>query len=137
MNPEGVHPRLFAAWALVGVVGAVGVLAAFTPLMFLLLVAVALAVVLVIKGGVTREAYGLATGLGVVLLVVAWLNRGGPGEVCRVVGGSRDCTTEWSPWPWLLLGLVGIVAGALLARLGRRAPKGRGRIASPGQENGS
>jgi hypothetical protein len=46
-------------------------------------------------------------------LLVAYLNRGGPGNVCTTTATSQSCTTEWSPWPWLAAGLLLVAAGAV------------------------
>lgn len=39
---------------------------------------------------------------------------GGPGNVCT----ANSCVDEWSPWPWLAVGLVLVVLGfALFVRI--------------------
>ena len=125
------RPRIwpFFAWAAAGAGICLGPLTAFTPIGLLVLpvVIAALVTLLLWPGSRTSAALGLISGLGLVPLVVAYLNRGGPGEVCTTSATSQSCTTEWSPWPWLGAGLalvtLGAVAFALLrARLSPTAP---------------
>jgi hypothetical protein len=68
---------------------------------------------------------------------IAYLNRHGPGEVCRTNAAQHECTTQWSPWPWLLVGLVLVAAGVLLFRRagGRGGGSGQGvRATGPAPE---
>jgi hypothetical protein len=79
--------------------------------------------------GRTRRSHtglpGLIAGAGVLPLVIAWLNRSGPGNVCT----PGECTEEWSPWPWLAAGVVLIAVGTAIwathgARQGTNTPTG-------------
>jgi len=57
---------------------------------------------------------GVLAGIGTPLLVLAYLNRGGPGLVCQ----GEACRQHLSPWPWLLAGVLFVllgVAGQLLS----------------------
>lgn len=45
---------------------------------------------------------GLAAGVGALPLLLAYLNRDGPGNVCK----HQACSDEWSPWPFLAVALV-------------------------------
>jgi len=54
-----------------------------------------------------RTMTGILSGVGLPLLYVAVLNREGPGTVCH---GER-CDQMWSPWPWLLAGLLFVLLG--------------------------
>lgn len=67
---------------------------------------------------------GVMAGLALPVLYVAWLNRGGPGEVCRVRGDGQACVDAWSPWPFLGAALVCLAAACLLLRLGLGARRG-------------
>jgi hypothetical protein len=73
----------------------------------------ALIALLVWPGGRTIAALGTVSGLGLVPLAVAYLNRGGPGDVCTTSASGQSCTTEWSPWPWLGAGLALVALGAV------------------------
>jgi hypothetical protein len=121
------RPRIwpFFAWAAIGTGAFLALITGFTiGLLVLPLVLVALTALLIWPGSRTSAALGLISGLGLMPLVVAYLNRGGPGNVCTTTATSQSCTTEWSPWPWLAAGLLLIAAGAvafawLRARLSR------------------
>ncbi len=50
-------------------------------------------------------------GSGIPLRYVTWLNRFGPGEVCTITDTGQGCVQQSSPWPWLVVGLLLLVAG--------------------------
>jgi hypothetical protein len=54
-----------------------------------------------------RYMTGLLSGVGVPLLVVAFLNRNGPELVCT----GNTCDEQLSPWPWLLAGVLFVLLG--------------------------
>jgi hypothetical protein len=101
-------------------------LAWYVPAGMLAVLAVVL-VVVAARSGLRHPPAHLAflalSGAGVLPLVVAWLNRDGPGDVCTAWSGGQCVagTEEWSPWPWLAAGVVLVVAGVVLtAVVGRR-----------------
>ena len=104
----------FALWAAVGAGGVLGVLTAPTIGLFVLPVTVAVAATLAWRRQVGLAGPGILTGLGLLPCYVAYLNRGGPGTVCASTATGGTCTEEWSPWPWLGVGLCFVVAGAAL-----------------------
>jgi hypothetical protein len=58
---------------------------------------------------------GLLAGLSVTPLYLAWLNRHGPGTVCKSYGrDGSSCEDQWSPWPFLAVALV-LLAVAVVA----------------------
>ena len=67
-----------------------------------------------------RSAFGILTGIGLLLLVVAWVNREGPGPSCWHTATAGGCGEHLSPIPWLILGIVLVVAGAIGQRRSRR-----------------
>lgn len=105
----------FAAWAVVGAGACLALLTAFTIGIFVLpLVMAATIALLRWRRTCNVAAVGLVSGLGLVPLYVAYLNRGGPGEICSTTAQGQECTTAWSPWPWLVVGLLLIGAGIVV-----------------------
>jgi len=62
-----------------------------------------------------RGTYGLLVGIGAPLLVVAYLNRAGPGTVCHTFDGGRgtQCDDLADPRKWAAVGLAFIAAGLM------------------------
>lgn len=113
----------FTAWFVVGAGYALGLLAIMTIGVFVLVVASAAALLLVFRLHRTgNQLFGLVSGLGAPVLWVAYLNRGGPGNVCSFSsdGGTISCTEEGTPWPFLIAGLLLLIAGAVAFHLDRR-----------------
>jgi hypothetical protein len=90
------------------------------------LVAVVTAVVLLVRrpGGVDEAMTGLMSGVGALLLCVGYLNRHGPGDYCETSATAQTCTSEWSAWPWLIVGVLLVAGGVLLFRRAVRATAG-------------
>lgn len=112
----------FLAWGLVGAGAVAALLTVLTVGPYLAVLVLVAAVAL----GRTRRSHGglpgLVSGAGLLPVWVAWLNRGGPGDVCSSPG---NCTEEWSPWPWLAAGVVLITVGtAIWARRGANSRTG-------------
>ena len=63
---------------------------------------------------------GLISGLSLPLFYVAFLNRSGPGTVCTSTATSQSCVDEWSPWPWLAIGIVLLVSGCVWFAMSNR-----------------
>jgi hypothetical protein len=115
----------FLAWAATGACLGAGLLTAPTIGLFLFFPAAIAATVLIWRGRVGIATVGTVSGLGLISLAIAYLNRGGPGQVCTTTATSQSCTTEWSPWPWLAAGIMLITAGlALFLALRRSANPG-------------
>jgi hypothetical protein len=115
----------FAAWTAVGAGACLALLTVLTiglPVLVVVLIAGAL---LVRRAGTMEHGVtGLMSGAGLLLVFIAYLNRHGPGEYCQTTATERHCASEWSPWPWLVVGLFLVAGGALLFR---EALRGRGR----------
>ncbi|MFC8436212.1 hypothetical protein [Streptomyces sp. NPDC057253] len=110
----------FLAWFLVGACAGVGLAAILTvgPA-FLALAAVAALPLL--RRGPRRAVAGLVSGLALPAFYLAYLNRGGPGEVCHAVSGGQTCTDQYTPVPFLAVGALLLVAGPVIHALtGRR-----------------
>ncbi|WP_329122687.1 hypothetical protein [Streptomyces sp. NBC_01465] len=110
----------FAAWAVVGGGCALAVLTLLSIGIFVLPVAALVALLLTRFSGWQRGLPGLVSGLGVPLLYVAYLNRGGPGTVCTTSGTGQTCTDEWNPWLWLVGALIPLVVGVVAMVVVRR-----------------
>lgn len=111
----------FIAWTGTGVGYALGFLGAPTIGPFVVIIAVVATIVLGTRPTARVGLPGLVSGLSLPLFYVAYLNRSGPGTICRTIGTTgRSCVDGWSPWPWLVVGVVLLVAGcAWFARTDR------------------
>ena len=109
----------FLAWFAVGVCVTVGVAAILTVGPLFLVVGAVGAGLLLWKGPRPAVAGGLS-GLALPLFYIAYLNRGGPGEVCHAVSGGQTCTDEYTPVPFVVAGVLLFAAGfALFLKLDR------------------
>ena len=100
----------FWLWAVVGVgfgfgISVVGI--------FTVPASAIVTIVLLRRPRLRESAYGVLVGIGTVPVVVAYLNREGPGTVCHTFAGGRgtQCDELYDPRKWLLVGLVFIAAG--------------------------
>jgi hypothetical protein len=100
----------FTAWLLVGAGFALSLIGIASIGLFVLPLPV-LATALLVRQYATSGLPGLISGLAVPLLYVAYLNRAGPGTICTTVTGGHECNDEWSPWPWLAVGVILFVLG--------------------------
>jgi hypothetical protein len=121
MRAPGDSIAAFLGWCLAGAGLCLGVLTILTVGPFLLLFALFLCALLVWRPGFGWGIAGLLSGAAAPLLYVAWLNRGGPGQVCTGNSRAITCTDEWSPWPFVAAGvlLVGAGLGIFLTRRDR------------------
>ena len=104
----------FAAWALVGAAATLGVLAILTIGLALLVVALAAAVGALRIGAVREGMAGLLVGAAAPLAYIGWLNREGPGLVCRTTRAMTSCSERWAPWPWFAAAAACVVGGLVL-----------------------
>ncbi|NEA62090.1 hypothetical protein G3I56_05725 [Streptomyces sp. SID12488] len=115
----------FVAWFAVGACLVAGLAAILTVGLGFLVLATVAAGLLLWKGPRNAVVGGLA-GLALPLFYIAYLNRGGPGNVCRSSSGGQTCTDEYTPIPFLVGGVLVFVAGfvifLLLERGARNAP---------------
>ncbi|WP_329277865.1 hypothetical protein [Streptomyces sp. NBC_01451] len=103
----------FLAWFAVGACVAAG-LAAVLTVGPVLLVPAAVAGGLLLRKGPRNAVVGGLTGLALPLFCLAYLNRGGPGDVCRSSSGGQTCTEEYTPLPFLVGGVLLFVAGFVI-----------------------
>jgi hypothetical protein len=98
----------FSAWALLGAGAALGGLT-LGPLAVVAAAAVALAAAR--RRALRRPVFGLLPGVGAVLLAVAYVQRDGPGTTCWRTASAAGCDTHLDPRPWLVVGVLLVVAG--------------------------
>ncbi|MDQ0931447.1 xanthine/uracil/vitamin C permease (AzgA family) [Streptomyces turgidiscabies] len=113
----------FLAWLAVGVCVAAG-LAAILSVGLVFLVLAAAAAGLLLRKGPRNAVVGALTGLALPLFYLAYLNRGGPGTVCRSSSGGQTCTDEYTPLPFLIGGVLVFFAGFVIFLMIER--RGRG-----------
>ena len=97
----------FWVWALAGA-GAAFSFISFIGVFTAIPVAVFIAR-LASRDSILRSAFGFLSGIGFPLLYVAWLNREGPGTTCWQTG----CAQHLNPIPWLVVGVVCLLAGLI------------------------
>ncbi|MDX3453652.1 hypothetical protein PV396_17115 [Streptomyces sp. ME02-8801-2C] len=112
----------FLAWFGVGACVAAGLAAILTVGLVFLVVAAAGAGLLLRKGP-RNAAAGALSGLALPLFYLAYLNRGGPGTVCRSSSGGQTCTDEYTPVPFLVGGVLLFVAGFVIFLVIERATR--------------
>jgi len=101
----------FLAWVLVGTALALGTVSLGPLVVFPVLL---VALVMLRREDARRSLAGLASGAGVLLLIVAFLNRDGPGTTCWHRGSASGCDQHLNPLPWLILGVVLVGAGLVV-----------------------
>ena len=123
--------RWFAAWAGVGVLIPMTILGAFTIGLFMIPLAVVGTLLLASREAARRSVVGLLAGFGAPFLALAFLNHAGPGNVCTTTIDTQSCTQEWSPWPWLAVGLLMVAVSVAL--FARQREQHRRRLSTPPQ----
>lgn len=107
----------FVWWLLVGAMAGFGVASLLTiGAAFLALAAILAAVGLVVPALRTRAVSAIPAGVGLVVLYLGWLNRGGPGRVCTTTPTQTSCVDQWSPWPFVAGAAILFVGAYALAR---------------------
>jgi len=69
----------------------------------------------------STAALGTITGAGLPFLLVAYMQRKGPGTVCWRNGTAGGCDEYLDPRPWLAIGIVLVLAGVGAFVRARRA----------------
>jgi hypothetical protein len=105
--------RWFWAWALLGCAATLG----FVSLgVLLLLPVVAVAALMASRPAARRCWFGLLTGVGVLFVYVAWVQRAGPGTTCWQSETASGCDQHLNPLPWLVAGIT-LFAGGMVAHV--------------------
>ena len=114
IGTESLHPvGWFAVWLVVGVALAFSAVAVLSLGVFVFPFAVAAVVLLIVRHHFDRSAWGLLCGIGLLSLYVAWVQRQGPGTVSWHTATASGTDTWMDPRPWLVAGLLLIVAGVV------------------------
>jgi hypothetical protein len=121
-------PLLAAGWVAVGLLVAVTLLAAISlPPVALVtaLPAVLLGRALDRRGGGEGSTrWAAAAGVAALPLLLAYLNRHGPGTWCHPIGTpqypGQECADQWDPRPFLAIGLALLLAPAVVIALAAR-----------------
>ena len=115
--------RWFAIWTGIGA----GVALAFAALLsigiFLMPLVVGGTVLATRRQPNAAGMVGIVSGIGLPLLFIAYLNRGGPGWVCSSTRGGQSCAQEYAPWPFLIVGLGCLAAGLIYFWCRARRPR--------------
>ena len=86
--------------------GCVAVLGTLSVQVFIAPLAAVVVLALIARHIVSRAAFGLFTGIGAACLLVAYLNRRGPGLVAWHTATSAGADEYLDPRPWLAAGLA-------------------------------
>ena len=110
----------FGAWVLVGASAALALISFVIPFF---VIPIVLGGVLIWRRESHQSAVGAVSGAGFLFLYVAYVQRDGPGTTCTSLPhGGQQCDEHLNPLPWLVLGILLVVAGvAIFARVSRRS----------------
>ncbi len=113
----------YALWAAVGVLVGLGVVGALSIGPYALGIAVVLSIIGLLRpASRTTAALAIIPGAGVLPLIVALNNLGGPGQRCWTTAAASGCTGLLDPWPFAIPGLVAVLGGGALLWWFNRAP---------------
>lgn len=135
MNTSGQLPKrptlgAMTAWAGVAILLCLALLTPFTIGPIAALLACPVLVVLLRRHGADGAAVAALVGAGALPLVIAYLNRHGPGDFCTRTASSESCEEQWSPWPWAAVGVALIVVGVVGCVRLRNGRRRQARMAS-------
>lgn len=104
----------YAYWAVVGGLFSIGLVGLLTVGIFFIAAGGVLSFVGFKSRALNnRSTTGMVAGLAVAPLVLAWINRHGPGTVCRAIENGTSCEDQYSPWPFVVVAvaiMIGFVA---------------------------
>jgi len=123
----------FVTWVAVGALVALGLVSlGLLALVPALLIAFA---ILLTSSAARRSAWGLLSGAGLLSLVVAYIQREGPGTTCWRTATGGGCEEHLDPRPWLIVGLAlflfGVAAQLVADRCRVRGSAPTTRISAP------
>ena len=101
----------FWLWAVVGIGFGFGI-SAFG--VFTIPASLLVTILLLTQPKLRHSVYGVLVGIGAVLLLVAYINREGPGTVCHTFSNGFECAHDLpDPKKWAGIGLAFVLAGLL------------------------
>ncbi|QNA75395.1 hypothetical protein C8250_029025 [Streptomyces sp. So13.3] len=121
--------RWFTLWALVGGAFAFCIAAVLSIGLFILPLVVGAAIAVGTRRGSATGLPGLLTGPALLLFLMAYLNRSGPGEVCNST--QTACVEQSDPRIWLGAALLLMLASVVLLLLLRRTRRAALRRPTP------
>jgi hypothetical protein len=83
----------------------------FALWVFLIPIGLSLVSVVIAARAAHNSAFGLLSGAGISLLVVAYIQRDGPGTTCWHTATASGCDQHLDPRPWLIAGVLFLAAG--------------------------
>ncbi len=112
----------FVLWTLIG--AAVAYIFVNLPTAGVVLAALII-LALVAKPSLRQESPGVFAGVGAICLLVAYVQRRGPGTVCWHTANAGGCDQYLNPWPWLIAGLVLVTTSVVMITRSsrRRSPR--------------
>ena len=105
---------MFLGWLLVGALWAAGVAGILTVGILILPIAGLATWFLVKRPGSRSGMPGLIATGGLPFFIIAYLNRSGPGNIAIPTDTGWSHSEESSPWPWLGVGALFIVASVVV-----------------------
>jgi hypothetical protein len=109
----------------VGVGGALSLVGAMTIGLFILPLPAVLTLVLLTRRTAIVGVPGAVSGASMPFLYVAYMNRSGPGESCWGTATAGGCDQLLNPLPWLVTGVVLLVAGFVICAAAQGAERRR------------
>ncbi len=119
MKAAGDSVGAFVGWCVVGAALALALVSLLTIGPFVMLGALVVAGLMLWRVDFGWAMTGMVSGAGLPALYLAWLNRDGPGEVCSRTGTELTCGDQWSPWPFVVVGVALVVTGVVVFALRR------------------
>ena len=100
MSERTHNTKTVTLWILVSAAGLASVAGILTIGAFTLPLAVAGAILLLVRPDRMRGFAVMLCAFAFGPLLLAWFNRHGPGQVCLPYPDDAACGTQLNPWPW-------------------------------------
>ena len=110
----------FVAWSVVGAGSTIVILGALSIGPLVLPPVIAGTVLLATRRNSDQGLPGILSGFSAPLFYVAYLNRDGPGTICKVIASEGSCTERGNPWRWFAVASILLLAGVAVFALAQR-----------------